>query len=112
MDDQFLTFAQRILNAGGANIYAFFKVATCNFLKWQKAVTVFAVVNETGLKARLDAGDDTFVNIAFTLFAAGDFDIEVDEFLSIDDRNAQFFLVRCIKQHSLHERFLRLNGAP
>ena len=51
-------------------------------------MAVFAVVNETGFKARFNAGNDAFVNIAFTLFAAGDFDIEVDEFLSIDDRNA------------------------
>ena len=88
MNDQFLTFAQRILNAGGANIYALFKVAAGNFLEWQKAVPVFAVVDETGFEAGFDAGNDAFINVAFTLFAAGDFDIEVDEFLSIDDRNA------------------------
>ena len=60
-------------------------------------MAVFAVANETGFKTRFNAGNDPFVNIAFALFAASDFDIEVDEFLSIDDRNAQFFLVRCIK---------------
>ena len=88
MNDQFLTFAQRILNAGGANIYALFKVAAGDFFEWQKAVAVFSVVDETGFEAGFDAGNDTFVNVTFTLFAAGDFDIEVDEFLSIDDRNA------------------------
>src|SRR5690606_215821 len=103
LDDQFLAFAQGILDAGGADVDAFLEVAAGHFLERQETVAVFAVVDEAGLQAGFDAGDDTFVDIAFALFAAGGFDVEIDELLPIDDGNAQFFLVRCIEQHALHE---------
>ena len=88
------------------------KLLSENFLEWQKSMSVLAIVYKASLKARLDAGNDTFVNIAFALFATGSFDIEIDELLPIHDGNAQFFLVRRVKQHALHERFLRYVGAP
>jgi hypothetical protein len=65
-------------------------------------MAIFAVVDETGFERRFDTGDDTLVDIAFALFAAGRFDIDVDEFLSIDDCDAQFFLLRRIEQHAFH----------
>src|SRR5690606_23630311 len=97
LDDQFLAFAQGVLDAGGADVHAFLEVAAGHFLEWQEAVAIFAVVDEAGFQAGFDAGNDTFVNVAFALFAAGGFDVEVDELLPIDDGNAQFFLVRCIE---------------
>ncbi|MDQ0623954.1 hypothetical protein QFZ39_003164 [Paraburkholderia graminis] len=73
-----------------------------DFLERQKTVAVFAVVDETGFERRLDAGDDALVNVAFALFAPGGFDVDVDEFLPIDDGDAQFFLLRRIEQHAFH----------
>ena len=65
-------------------------------------MTFFAVVDEAGFERWLDACDDAFVDIGFTLFATGGLDIDVDELLPIDDGHAQFFLLRGIKQHAFH----------
>ncbi len=66
-------------------------------------MALFAVADKTCLKAGFDAGDDPFVDIAFSLLASGGFNVEVDEFLTVDNGNAQLFLVRCIEQHAFHE---------
>ncbi len=78
------------------------KIAAGHFLEWQEAVAVSAVINKGRLKAGLDAGDHPFVDIALPLFLASGFDIQVNELLPIDDRNAQFFRLRCVKQHPFH----------
>ena len=62
----------------------------------------FAVVDETGFEAGLDAGDDAFIDIAFARFVASRFDIDIDQLLAIDDGDAQLFRVGRIKQHPLH----------
>ena len=102
LDDEFLAFAQRILDARCAYIHTFLEVRAGDFLERKETVTLFAIADEAGFKARLDAGNDPFVDIAFALFATGGFDVEVNELLPINDGNAQFFLVRCIKQHAFH----------
>ncbi len=88
LDDQFLAFAQGVLDTGAADIHAFLEVAAGHFLEGQETVTVFTVVDEASFEAGFDPGDDTFVDIAFALFAAGSLDVEVDEFLPIDDSDA------------------------
>ena len=65
-------------------------------------MALFAITDETGFEGGFDAGDDTLVDIRFTLLAAGGFDIDVDQFLAIDDRYAQLFLLRSVKQHTFH----------
>ncbi|CUI79887.1 Uncharacterised protein [Achromobacter xylosoxidans] len=88
LDDQFLAFAQGVLDAGGADVDAFLEEAAGHFLEGKKAMAVFAVVDEASFKAGFDPGDDTFVDVAFALFAAGSLDVEIDEFLPIDDSDA------------------------
>ena len=78
LDNNFLPFTQCFLDGGIANVNPLLKVGAGNFLEGQKAVTLFAVVYKAGLERRLDAGNDAFVNIAFTLFATGSFDINID----------------------------------
>ncbi len=102
LDDQLLAFAQGILDARGAHVDAFAEVLAGDFLERQEAVAVFAVVDEAGFERRLDAGDDALVDVAFALFAAGGFDVDVDELLPIDDGDTQFFLLRRIEQHAFH----------
>ncbi|EDT07773.1 hypothetical protein BgramDRAFT_5354 [Paraburkholderia graminis C4D1M] len=102
LNDQFLTFLERVLDAGGAHVDAVAEILAGDFLERQETVAVFAVVDETGFERRLDAGDDALVNVAFALFAPGGFDVDVDEFLPIDDGDAQFFLLRRIEQHAFH----------
>jgi hypothetical protein len=65
-------------------------------------VAVFAVADEAGFEGGFDAGDDTFVDIRFALFPTSGFDIDVDQFLAVDNRYAQFLLLRSVKQHTFH----------
>ena len=97
LNDQFLAFAQGVLNARGAHIDTFFKVTASDFFERQKAVTFFAVAHEAGFEAGFNTGDDAFIDVAFTLFTAGDFNVKVDELLPVDDGNPKFFRVCCIK---------------
>ncbi len=70
-----------------------------------------AVVDETGFERGLDAGDAAFVDVGFFLFAGGDFDAEVVEFLTIDQGDAQLFLLSCIDEHSFHVPLLLDEGS-
>ena len=60
-------------------------------------MTFGAVVYKNGLERRLDTGDDTLVDVALALFFRGGLDVEVDQFLTFDDGDAQFFCLRRIK---------------
>src|SRR5690606_32027655 len=88
LDDEFLAFGQGVLDAGGAHIHAFLEVAAGDFLEGQEAVAVFAVVDEAGFQARFDPGDDALVDVAFALFAPGGLDVQIDQLLAIDNRDA------------------------
>ena len=46
--------------------------------------------------------DFTFVNIGFLLFMAWAFNIQVVQFLAIDQGNADFFFLRRVYEHSFH----------
>ena len=78
LNDELLPFGEGFTDRGRANIHAFLKVAAGNFLKGEEPVAFFAVVNEAGFKRGLDAGNDAFVDVGFTLFAACAFDVDVD----------------------------------
>ena len=60
-------------------------------------MALLAVVNETGLEGRFNAGDDALVDVGFALFATGTFNVDVDQPLSVNDANASFFGVDRIK---------------
>ena len=97
LNDEFLTFGERFADGGGANVDAFLEVGAGDFLEGEKAVAFFTVVDEAGFERRFDAGDDALVDIGFALFAAGNFDVDIDEFLAVDDRHAGFFGVGRVK---------------
>ncbi len=65
-------------------------------------MAVFTVVHKTGFQGGLYAGNDRFVDVAFALFAAFNFDFVVEEFLSVDDGQAAFFSLRGVDQHPFH----------
>ncbi|PMQ17004.1 hypothetical protein JaAD80_07785 [Janthinobacterium sp. AD80] len=102
LDHDFLAFAQRFLDGGVTHVDAFTEVRAGNFLERQEAVAVFAIADEARFERWLDARDDALVDVGFALFAPGCLDIDVDQFLSVDNRYAQFFLLRGIKQHAFH----------
>ena len=97
LNDDFLALAERFLDGRRADIDAVPEVAAGDFLERQKAVALLAVVNETGLEGRFNAGDDALVDVGFALFATGTFNVDVDQPLSVNDANASFFGVDRIK---------------
>jgi hypothetical protein len=44
---------------------------TRDFLQWQEAVALGAVIDEAGLERGFDAGDTALVDVRFLLFAGG-----------------------------------------
>ena len=56
-----------------------------------------AVFDETGFETGLDAGDDGFVDVALALLFTGGFNVQVNEFLTINNGDAEFFRLRRIK---------------
>jgi hypothetical protein len=73
-----------------------------DFLERQEAVALGAVVDERRLEGGLHPGDDTLVDVALPLFLAGGFDVEVDEFLTVDDCDPEFLRLGRVEKHSLH----------
>jgi hypothetical protein len=102
LDDQFLAFMQGILDARVAHVDAFLEEGAGYFLERQEAVALFAVVDEAGFQRGFDAGDDTLVDVALALFAPGSLDVDIDQFLTVDNGDAQFFLLRRVEQHAFH----------
>ena len=96
LDDDFHTFFEHVLNARPA-AFVILEIRTRYFLKRQKAVAVGSVIHETRFQRRLDAGNDAFVDIAFALFFAQRFDVQIQQVLSVDDGNAQLFGLRCVE---------------
>ena len=67
-------------------------------------MTVFAIVDEAGLETGLDPGHDAFIDIALAGLAPRRLDVDIDQLLAIDDRDAQLFRVRRIEQHAFHSK--------
>ena len=92
LDDEFHAFAQLVLGPDAAAasfsvpvVAASFEILARDFLEREKAMAVGAVVDEAGLEAWFDAGDDRLVDVALSLLLAGGFDVEVDQLLAIDN---------------------------
>jgi len=91
LDDQFLTFLQCILDSGTTSFSARLKEGTGNFLERKETVAVCTVIDEAGFERRFDAGDDTLVDVAFALFLGGGLNVEINQFLTIDNGDTEFF---------------------
>ena len=61
-----------------------------------------AEVDECGFQAGLYAGDFAFVDVGFFLLMGAGFDVEVVEFLSVHNGDAQLFGVSRVDQYSFH----------
>src|SRR6185503_2648491 len=102
LHDQLAAFLEGVLDAGAPDVDAGLEVGAGHFLEGEEAVAVGAVIDEGRLQAGLDAGDDPLVDIALALLLAGGFDVEVDELLAVDNRDAQLFGLRRVEQHAFH----------
>ena len=103
LDDQLLAFLECVLDAWSPlAVAAGGEIRLRDFLEGQKAVALGAIIDESCFEAGFDAGDDRLVNVALAFFFGGRFDIEVDQFLTVNDSNAEFLGLRCIEKHALH----------
>ena len=110
LDDDFHAFFEHVLNARPA-AFVILEIRTGHLFKRQKAVAVGSVIYETRFQRRLDAGDDTLINITFALLFTQRFDVQIQKVLPIDNGNAQLFGLRCIEQHSFHNHYLAQAGS-
>ncbi len=88
LNDQFLAFSQGVLDTRCAYVDPFLEIRSRHFLERKETMALFAVADKAGFKARFDSGDHAFVDVAFALFAPGGFYVQINEFLTIDYRNA------------------------
>jgi hypothetical protein len=103
LHDQFLPFLEQVADVlAAARLRLLAEVVARDFLQRQEAVALAAVVDEGGLEAGFDASDAALVDIGLLLFARRNFDGEIVELLSVNEGDAQFFLLRRIDQHSFH----------
>ena len=115
LNDQFLAFAQGFLDRRTADIDAWLKIGARDFLEREKAVPVGTVIDKGRFEARLDACNDAFINVALFLFLGGRFNVEINQFLTINNGNTEFFSLCCIKKHAFHKSGLPrafTGGAP
>ncbi len=97
LDQELLAFLQVLGDAAAVG-----QTGAGDFLERQETVAFAAVVDERGLQAGFDAGDDTLVDVALALFLAGGLDVKVDQLLAVDDGNPEFFRLGCVEKHALH----------
>ena len=103
LDDKFLTFTDQLLNDQFvAAVGLLFEILAGDFFQREKAVAVGPVIDKCGFEAWFDSSDTCFVDTGFFLFPADIFDVEVVEFLSVDEGNPDFFGLRGVDQHSFH----------
>ena len=107
LDDQLEAFLDPVGRTALDRLGVVGQAGLGDLLERQETVAVGAVIDERGLEAGLDARDLRFVDVRLPLFAAGGLDVEVDQFLTIDDGDAQLFGLRRIEQHALHETLPR-----
>ncbi|MPM97689.1 hypothetical protein SDC9_144866 [bioreactor metagenome] len=102
LNDQFLAFLERLVDLGAANFGARLEIGAGDFLERQEAVAIGTVIDEAGFERRFDPGDDTLVDVAFALFLGGGFNVEIDQFLTIDNGDTEFFRLCRIEEHAFH----------
>ena len=103
LHDDFLPLAEQFGDVElAAEIGARLEVFPRDFLQRQKAVALPAVFDEAGIQAGLDAGDASFVDVGFFLFSRRRLDVQIEQFLSFNQRDPQFFGLRGVDQHSFH----------
>ena len=102
LNQQFLAFLDHVVDACLRGRNAALEVLTRDLLERQEAVTIFAVVDETRLQRGLHPRDDRLVDVSLALFAPFDFDLVVEQFLPVDNRQPAFLGLGGVDQHALH----------
>ena len=102
LHDDVLAFLQDLAHVDAPAGRVLEEILTRDFLQRQKAVAFGAVVDEAGFERGLDAGDTPLVDVRLFLFARRKLDRQVVKLLSVNQSDAQFFLLRRVYQHSFH----------
>ena len=102
LHDDILPFLQDLAHVDAPARGVLQEVLPGDLLQRQEAVALGAVVDEAGFKRRLNARYARLVDVGFFLFAGRKFDREVVELLSVNQGDAQFFLLRRVYKHSFH----------
>ena len=102
LHDDILTFLQDLAHVDAPARRVLQEVLPGDLLQRQEAVALGAIVDEAGFERRLDARDARLVDVGFFLFAGRKFDRKVVELLSVNQSDAQFFLLRRVHEHSFH----------
>ncbi|EXI92278.1 MAG: hypothetical protein AW12_00687 [Candidatus Accumulibacter sp. BA-94] len=102
LDDQLLALTQRFLDRRPTGVHPGLEVRARHFLERQKTVPFGSVVDKRRFQTGLDAGDDCFINVALFLLLVGRFDVQVNEFLTVDDGDTQLLGLCRVEQHSFH----------
>ena len=106
LDHHFLALADHVVDAGLVDRHAGGEVVARDFFERQKTVSVFAVIDKAGFQRRLDAGDNGLVDVALALLAPFNFNLVVEEFLSVNNGQPAFFSLGGINQHPFHRSSL------
>jgi hypothetical protein len=93
---------KRFLDRRAAGFDAGLEEGAGDFLEGQKAVPLRAVVDERRFQAGLDAGNDRFIDVAFFLFLGGRFNVQVNQFLTVDNGDTEFLGLCRVEQHAFH----------
>ena len=101
LNDDFHALTQHVLNPRTTTFKAL-EIRSGNFLEWQKAMAIGAVIDKARFQGRLDTGNQTLIDVPFALLFSNRFNIQINELLPVDDGNAQLFSLRCVKQHTFH----------
>ncbi|CDF96756.1 hypothetical protein BN844_2337 [Pseudomonas sp. SHC52] len=101
LDDDFLAFAQDVLDVDAA-FRGFLEVFAGDFFEGQEAVALRAEIDKGSLKAWFDASNPAFIDVGLLLLACTGFDIQVVEALAVYQCNTQLFGLSCVNQHSFH----------
>ena len=97
LNNDFLTFAQNVLNVRAAmSAVIGWEVFAGNFFEGEETMTLSAVIDKRGFKARFNTSDFAFVDVRFFLLVPGAFDIQVVQALPINKSDAQLFLLSCV----------------
>ena len=97
LHDNFLTFTQHVFDIRTTvRIVVSGEVFAGDFFEGEETMTLGAVIDKRGFKARFNAGDFAFVDVRFFLFVPGAFDIQVVQALPINKGDAQLFLLSCV----------------
>ena len=102
LDDDFLAFAQHVLDVDAAAFGRLGEVFAGDFLEGQEAMALGAEVDEGGFQAGFDAGNAALVDVGLLLFASSGLDVQVEQALAIDQCDAQLFGLGRVNQHSFH----------